>query len=124
MTYSYSTNQENYHGDFETREAALAEAYALYPGVPVWTGENSKKEAADFIDVSDLFENAQCQAEDECGEAAEDWLPVHFKKELERKAELREIIGKFMQEHWPVNFWAVEAVQEHQPQDGTRVSTE
>lgn len=115
MRYCWSKNEENFTGDFETREEALAEAKRENPDYTVfWTGESQPKTAANFINVDNLFEDMQCAADDVAGEASEDWLPTHWKSETEKKADLCDLIAKFVDEHWPVKFFSVENIIKHE----------
>jgi hypothetical protein len=114
MTYSWSRNEESFTGDFETREAALADAQENNPERSVfWTGENHKKSAIDFVDVGNLFEDMQMAADDVAGEASEDWLPS-WRVQTEKQNELAEIIAKFVDENWPAKFFSVDEIQKHE----------
>lgn len=118
MTYSWSTNGENYTGEFETRELALAHARENNPEhKELFTGENHKKSASDFVNVSNYLEDMQVAADDVCGEASEDWLPS-WKDQLDKQEELAAIIAKFVDETWPVRFWLVENQVKHDLEAG------
>lgn len=82
VTWCYSYNEENFHGDFETREEALAEALECSDGEHsvIYLGNPEKPSlsvSADRI-LDDLAESAY----EQCGEYAEGYLAyVHKNKE-------------------------------------------
>lgn len=81
-TYSWSFDEETYHGDFGSiddamkaafdREVRTADAGELRPGVHV--GENAPFSASDVVHAEALIEWAQGQMADELGESSEDFL--------------------------------------------------
>lgn len=114
MRYGWSANEENFTGDFETREEALAEAKRENPEhTTLWTGERHPKSAADFVNVGSLLEDMQVAADDEAGEAAEDWLPG-WNKEKDKQDALKAIIAQFVDATWPCRFWVVEKIEAHE----------
>lgn len=114
MRYCWSKDEEGFTGDFETREEALAEAKRENPEYTVfWTGEAQPKTAAYFITVDHLLEDMQGQADDVAGEASEDWLP-DWRSQVDTQDELKAIIAKFVDEHWPVKFFSVDKIEKHE----------
>jgi len=110
--YSFSRNEENYHGEFETREGAIEKAKA--EGLKrFWTGENVTPDPLDYIDGCDIVENIVCQDEFS-GDWAEGW-PMTTKEQDEELTEmLRAAFKAWMDKHGlHPTFWNVENVQEH-----------
>lgn len=111
--YCYSNNNESYSCHSDTREEALEEAKKKYPdNDKIWTGRSIKMTAKNFLNIENLFESLQESADDLCGEVAEDWLPS-WKKDQDKKQELVKLISEFIDKNWPVNFWLVDDVIEH-----------
>lgn len=106
MDYSYSYDEENYHGNFQSPEAAAADVFLDDPEIDeIWVGENSYVTAHEFIDADDVLENAQQRADEHAGECAGDWLSWFGK---EKRAELEVLIGDWLQENEPPRFWTIE----------------
>jgi len=113
-TYSYSTDEEHFSGDFETPEAAAEECFFNFSDVDsCFVGENQKFKAHDFIPVASFLENVQGNAGDVCGESAEDWLHAVSTNKA-KKSELKMLIGDWLETHAPVTFFAVGDVVEYQ----------
>ncbi len=86
MKYSYSDDQELFHGQEETLEAAIAEALDNYPEAEtVFVGEATQKTIGEYLTVyhvESLLEGLSEAAAEECGEVAEDWLvPASIRRE-------------------------------------------
>jgi hypothetical protein len=106
MDYSYSYDEECYHGQFDTPEAAAAEVFASDPHLnEIWVGENKGVTAHAFIDADDVLENSQQRADEHAGECAGDWLSGLGK---EKRAALEVLIGDWLQENEPPCFWTIE----------------
>ena len=115
--YSYSLNEEIYHGQHLTEEDAALAGFAKDPSADaVWVGLNVERTPTDFVSVGDIIENLQCAAGDECGEASEDWLD-DLDKDKAKKAELRDLIGGWLDQNYPVKFWTVEDAKQFQRSD-------
>ena len=78
MKYSYSDNEETFHGQRDSIEAAIAEALDEFPDAEtIYVGEVTQKTIGGFLHsghIESLLESLSETAYDECGEAAEDWL--------------------------------------------------
>lgn len=99
MSFSYSFNEEDFHGDFNTREEAAKEAFAEDPEINVcWTGENVTPIPENFINAQVLIENIQCQDEFS-GEWAENW-PDETKEQLEElEKEIQKVFAAWLDKH-------------------------
>ncbi|WP_164085947.1 hypothetical protein [Stenotrophomonas maltophilia] len=81
-TYSWSFDEETYHGHFGSideamkaafdREVRTADAGELRPGVHI--GESEPFHPASYLDADAFIDWAQTQMYDELGEASEDFL--------------------------------------------------
>jgi hypothetical protein len=118
VRFVYSLDRENYDGDFETREAALAAGRvdADDAGATVWTGEASDPcQPEDCIDGNDLIE-AVCNHEDYLLEFAEDWGRCTKGQLDELTAKVREVFRKWLNRHKLRPHWFLvdeATVQEH-----------
>lgn len=120
MHYAYSINEDDYEGEFPTREAALGEAVALYdlaPGASVWTGEVVLASPASrfFRSVDHLIEDMQENAYDEAGEHADRFLEnVSDAQSDELDAEIKKVIDAWADKHkLHPTFFTVTAVEQH-----------
>jgi vacuolar-type H+-ATPase subunit E/Vma4 len=118
--YSWSIDEEHYHGEFATREEALEEALDGIEPRTVWTGRNVPADTASSYlgDVArSILDSAIDNAVDEVGEAAESWLS-HITREQE--ADLNRLIAEAF-DAWATahglqpTFWSVTDLQEHTP---------
>lgn len=108
MDYSYSYDEETYHGQFDTPEAAALDVFIDNPGrEEIWVGENKHVTAHDFIDADDVLNEAAMRADENCGECAEDWLSG-IGRDKAKRAELEKLIGDWLQENEPPHFWTIE----------------
>ncbi len=108
MTYSYSTDEENFIGHFATADHAAETAFDDFPDIDsVWIGENKKQTAHDFVHALDIIESIAEIASDECGECSEYWLDGLLKNK-EKRDELKRLIGDWLEKNEPVYFYTVE----------------
>lgn len=106
-TYSYSTDDEFYHGEFDSPEAAAAEAFYNDPELEsVSIGENRKYTAHRYVSADRIIEDVTERAYDECGEASEVWL-YGVMHNVDLKTELERLVGDWLQAQEPPNFWRV-----------------
>ena len=95
MKYSYSDDQELFHGQEDTLEAAIVEALDNYPDAEtVFVGEATQKTIGEYLTVyhvESLLEGLSETAAEECGKVAEDWL-VPASICVGKQASLRKII--------------------------------
>jgi rubrerythrin len=115
MKYCYSTNEENYHGDFETRDEALSEARAMEPDEVVYTAQCVK--FVPHISVNDVFDQLMCEAVDHSGEVAEEWLSFTPKEERQELEDcLNGVLNLWMEKtNNKPHFYGVVDVQRHEP---------
>lgn len=83
MKYSYSHNEEDFSGQCDSIEDAILESICEYGGEyeTVYIGEAHQKTIGQYLwqsDVENLLERMQEQAQEECGECAEDWLSAPY----------------------------------------------
>jgi len=116
--YCYSTNEEEYYGDFATREDALAEATAELQGSDepgetrsVWTG--LQKPAMHFLRKSTEYLGR------DFAERIDEWLADNIAAEEEivevkDYAALGSALLDVLEKHATFNRWAVHEVQEHE----------
>lgn len=110
--FSYSSDEEHYDGEFESREAAVEAAKA--EGLKrFWTGQNRPPEVRGNISADWLLDQILMQ-EDFSIDAAEGW-PGHTREQEDDLTErLRETFQAWMTKHnLTPTFWLVEDVQEH-----------
>ena len=99
----WSSNGENYLSDYCSVIDGLEVGDTIYEGVQV------SPEVIRFVSADSVIEDIQCQAYDECGEYAEDFLSNISK---EAKAELEKMIAAWVEKHDKPTFWLVENVKE------------
>lgn len=118
--YAYSLNQEEYHGEFASREEAIAEATAEcwhdgHGQTIVWTGKIV--EGADLLRAGyrphSLGESAIAQADEilENDISADDYIITATD---EQKADLGRIIVEWICTHCEFHRWGLRDVQEHE----------
>lgn len=111
--YCYSVDNVEFEGKFESIEDAKL-AYILKerpkPDTIYYVGELVEYNARDFISVLSLVENMKAQAVYEVGaEKAGSWPEVSQSK----YHELREMLAKFFEQYYPVNFTGVQNVKRY-----------
>lgn len=107
LTYSYSTDDELYHGEFDSPDAAAADAFYDDPELEAASvGENRKHTAHFYVSADRILEDVTERAYDECGEASEDWLDGVMHN-VDKKAELEKLVGDWLQAQESPNFWRV-----------------
>lgn len=111
--YCYSVDNKEFEGKFETIEDAKL-AYILKErpknDTIYYIGELVEYSPRDFISVLSLVENMNGQAIFEVGpEKAGNWPEVSQSK----YHELREILAKFFEQYYPVDFTAVTKVKRY-----------
>ena len=113
IKYCYSTNGENFDGDFDSREEAIYEAVCLFNlevGQVVFTAESAAISASQLIRADHVIDNIQCAAADLVGEAGEDYLSYVSTEHMD---ELEAIISEWMERVEPVYFFGVDKPEEH-----------
>jgi hypothetical protein len=112
--FSYSSNEETYHGEFMSRAGAEAEARA--EGLTrFWTGENREPQihlgclTADSV-IEDILNNE----DDFLFEAAEDWPDATAEQKAELTRQLQDVFRAWLKRNnLEPTFWIVENVQAH-----------
>jgi hypothetical protein len=114
--WCYSFNGENFEGDFDTEEQAIAEAIWYYKDDEkdqdfIWVGQTQAISVG--VNVDSLLENLGEEAYEQAGEYAEDYLTnvkIEHQKVLEEK--LNSVLATWMKEFkYEPNFWTVKNVE-------------
>ena len=112
MKYAYSTDEENYVGEFDTLEQAAQEAFDNDDELEsVSVAEIVKKTAHAFVNPHLVIEQVQEAAADESGEWSADWLDS-LQKDDDKMGELKALVGEWIQAQEPPRFWTVENAKE------------
>jgi hypothetical protein len=115
--FSYSTNEDNFFGDFETPEDAAYTCFEQHPDVDtVYIGNRRNFTAHDFVSPVILLEYIANAAFDECGSSALDWLEK-FKIDKSKREEFKKLIGDWLEANDPVTFFGIDDVLEYQRPD-------
>ncbi len=128
--FVWSTDQENYSSsdEFETREAAVADAVAELAGGErsrFWTGRKRPPNVAASFDVNDVLEHLSLRAADEdpSGDYSSDW-PGNPKKGGESETALRratdafnDAIDAWVEKHDTPTWFTVDEIEEHATPD-------
>jgi hypothetical protein len=112
--FSYSTDGgEYYHGDFPTREEALAEAREDAPGRKAWTGVQVP--FSFMVDAAGVIDELRDRANDHAGDVSDDWLDRVPHSELdELGAVLTEAFVAWMDKHGHApTFYGIQDVEVH-----------
>lgn len=100
--YCYSHDGELFHGEYDTIEAAIDEAFCyLDDEMIVFIGECVDKKASDYISeysIHSIFEGMQLQAYEDVGEVAEDWLTFPSPVFVVRNGEM---VVSYHAKDWP-----------------------
>jgi hypothetical protein len=113
--FSYSFNEENYHGEFDSVESAIKEAKADRSDRPliVFIGENRVPDVMLGIDGNDILESI-AMTEDFSIEQAEGWPGATKEQIAQLTAKLRETFQAWMESNGLTpKFWLVENVRMH-----------
>lgn len=99
MKYAYSTDEERYHGEFDTPQQAADEAFAMGDYDVVFVAEiKTPVDPWDCIDGSDVIEEAQCH-EDYASEFAEDWPGESSEQRDELTEAIRKVFREWIEKH-------------------------
>jgi len=115
-TYCYSTDEEQFRGEFNTREEALAEARDGRREA-VWTAKCKPINIHRFFpDGDSVIEDMHERAYEEVGDVAEDWLECTKDQRIELTDGLLGVIDAWMDKHnLHARFWDVVDIIEHPP---------
>jgi hypothetical protein len=114
--WCYSYNEENFEGDFDTKEQAIEEAMYYYKDYEldqdyIWVGQT--KPVSVGVNTDSILEQLGEEAYEQAGEYADDYLSnvtLNHMKILEQR--LNDVLGSWMKEfNYEPNFWAVENIQ-------------
>lgn len=111
--YSYSHNEENYYGSFDTRAEAIEEGIDGFERC--WTGRNvPPRPLGEYFDIEDVLEKACGDAEEYGGEWAERWYRATPEMAREINAEVASAIAAWLTRHGlEAKFFNVTDVQKH-----------
>lgn len=108
MTYSNCTDGEFFHGEFETAEDAAVDAFNENEELKsVEVGENHKSPASFYVAPGNILDEIAQFASEECGEIADGWLEG-LVRDKAKKAELKKLVGDWIEANEPPTFWRVE----------------
>ncbi len=116
--WSYSTDEETYHGNFDSREEAIAEmsGYEKF-----WTGQIvDPTDPEDYLDADLLLEHIQCQ-DDYSLDVAEDCLYCTKEDREDLTQAIRETFRQWMiRRGVTLGFWLIDqtTVQKHINSEG------
>jgi hypothetical protein len=114
MSYSYSTDEESYQGQFASAEDACDEAAneIAVEGAHFWVGENaSPPQPETFWHAYTWLDNVSEQDE-YGGEWACDWDKSKLEQRAELEAEVRTVMGRWLDRHnLRPKFWTIEKPQ-------------
>lgn len=119
MKYCYSEDDESpFEGDCDTKEDAILEAFDEYPEADyIYVGVATKKTIKEYLNcyhVEQLLEDLNESADEECGEAVDDWL---YKISIPERDSLVSLIGAAL-ETWAFEndkqplFWHVSEIEQ------------
>lgn len=100
----YSVDNEGYKS-WEGMMDDLRESYDEGEEVLVWEADKKEYKHSDFIDVNVIINDMQCNAYDEAGEVAEEYLNGLSDK---KKDELKNHIADWFVQNGKINFYGVE----------------
>lgn len=105
---SYSLDEETYL-ELDDVIDRLRDDDLLVPGTVIYEGEQVQKTASGYLHgvVDTITEQLADSAWEEAGEFAEDWPELP----LDKRLELEELIGKWLDANVPVHFWTVRNVK-------------
>ena len=115
--WCYSADGQTFHGDFATREEAVAEARDMRPGEVVWVGRAADAEV-DPVDGWQIVERLGETANESCGDVADDYPSgVTNEQVQELESAVEKVVGEWLTRHghWPA-FHAVEGVERVEPE--------
>ena len=122
MTFSYSTDAQNFIGEFDTIEDAKAEAIAYakeYGYHKVWVGESVSPIQPEFCwEASDWLEQVS-NGDDYLGDHAEDWDNSTPSQREELEVAVRKVMAEWLDRHsLRPKFFLVDNVEEIDVQPG------
>ena len=114
MTYSYSYDDETFHGTFASPEEAAADYLNDRPDEEsVEVGQNQRRTAHNYVGeyhIESLLEMVAESAYEECGDCAKHWLS-DLTKDTKQIKELKQLVGDWIQSKEPPGFWHVDFIR-------------
>lgn len=108
-TYSYSSNDQDFCGQYSTREEAALAGFDNETGVDeLCIGENIKRSAREYVGAYQLIDDIQCSAYNDCHSRSEGWLDDLT---AEQGVQLEILIGGWLDHVCPVNFYSITDTQ-------------
>lgn len=117
-SYAYSFNEEDYDGNFDSREAAIAEAFAENESASeVWTGERVTPDR--LVCEEAVIDQVRDNTTEESGDWADSYLTrVSKEAKDELQAELQAVWDRWEAKHDLAPTWFnVENPQRHERED-------
>lgn len=117
ITYSYSTDEEHYNGDFSTREEAAQVGLAENEEIDlIFVGENVPPNPQDKIDAEEMFQHIRdCHEENFSLECADNWRPEDSPHLNELESMLGAALLEWMKKYDQVpRFFTVENITQHE----------
>lgn len=116
-TYSWSTDEEQYHGSYPSIEAAIADAEAEHEEDwtgPVWVGEQAAPvQPEEHWDAERWLEHVSCQDE-YSSEWAEDWDTSTKEQREELEYAVRKVMAEWLDRHClRPTFWLIEKAKKY-----------
>lgn len=113
--YSWSTDEETFHDQCDSLEAAVAAAVdyhggELEIGSNIYVGEALEIDTQQLVSADSIIDNISCQAYDVAGEASEDYL-AHVT--AEQKKELERLVAEWAERVEKPTFWRVGSTVTH-----------
>lgn len=109
--YSYSTDEENFYGRFNTIEDALIAGSSKHDGPTVFVGELTPVKTSEFVDAKQIIEEVSLKAGEQCGESVDFW-PDLSEEEI---SQLEKLICDFIDSCDEPEFMKVINVEEFGP---------
>lgn len=111
--FSYSTDGERYRdGPFSSWEDAARAGFAAHPEVDrLWIGSNERRRSHQFVNAHRIVDMVRDEAADWAGEASEYWLSK-LEQDRDGLAELRAVVGAFLDKYEAPRFFAARDVRE------------
>jgi len=125
VTWSYSTNEERYEGDFETEADAVAFALTLVSdGEEFWVGEDSEPvQPEDWWEAADWLEHVSSQDEYSM-DCADSWDRSTKEQREELEAAVRNVMAEWLDRHrLRPTFWVVKDPVSYRRIDGKAMRT-
>lgn len=106
--YSWSTDEETFHDQCDSFDAAVAAAIGYHGGFEigetVYVGEVQPVKTSSLVDEGNIIERMQEMALEHAGESSEDYLQDVTTEQFD---ELRSLVAAWADRVSPPNFWQV-----------------